>query len=83
MEPLKVTAVPAFADNYLWLIHAPHDFRRVVAVDPGDARAIQTVLQRDGLALAGILVTHHHNDHVGGVAELQAEFDVPLYGTTG
>ncbi len=79
--PLKVTRVPAFEDNYLWLIHgrgAAAD--RVVAVDPGDAEAILTALARDHLHLDGILVTHHHGDHVGGVAALVARYGVPVYG---
>lgn len=77
---LQVTAVPAFEDNYLWLIHAPANPLKVVAVDPGDASAILAVLERDGLILAGILVTHRHSDHVGGVEKLQSTFSVPLYG---
>jgi hydroxyacylglutathione hydrolase len=83
MATLQVTAVPAFTDNYLWLIHAPADPRRVVAVDPGDAVAIKAALTTNNLKLAGILVTHHHSDHVGGVATLQSGFDVPLYGPLG
>jgi hydroxyacylglutathione hydrolase len=83
MAFLQVTAVPAFNDNYLWLIHAPTDPQRVVAVDPGDASVIKAALTSNDLALGAILVTHHHNDHVGGVAELQSAFDVPLYGPLG
>ncbi len=81
VDALAVTRVPAFADNYLWLIHgtgAHH--RRVAAVDPGDAEAILVVLERDGLTLDSILTTHHHADHVGGVLELTRRFAVPVYG---
>lgn len=79
MNTLQVTAAPAFTDNYIWLIHSPRDNRRVVAVDPGDANAVRQVLQRDRLSLAGILVTHHHGDHTGGVVELAEEFDIRIY----
>ena len=72
MSKLAVTAVPAFDDNYLWLVHAPADPRQVLVVDPGDAAAVEAALRAQGLVLAGILVTHHHGDHVGGVQALVA-----------
>jgi hydroxyacylglutathione hydrolase len=72
MSQLTVTAVPAFDDNYLWLVHAPADPRQVLVVDPGDAAAVEMALRAQDLVLAGILVTHHHGDHVGGVKALVA-----------
>ena len=69
--------IPAFSDNYLWLLH---DGRRALIVDPGDAGPVQRVLQENGLELASILVTHHHPDHTGGVAELHAATGAPVYG---
>jgi len=80
VSALQVTAVPAFEDNYLWLVHGVTDTTRVVAVDPGDARAVNDCLRAHQWQLAGILVTHRHADHVGGVAQLQSEYSVPLYG---
>ncbi|WP_343585317.1 MBL fold metallo-hydrolase, partial [Herbaspirillum sp.] len=80
---LAVLAVPAFNDNYLWLIH---NGRYAAVVDPGDAGPILAALKANGLTLAAILLTHHHADHVGGVAELSerarsAEFpDIAVYG---
>lgn len=76
---LKVSAVRAFADNYIWLIHSPRDARQVVAVDPGDAAPVEKELS-NGLQLAGILITHRHADHVGGVERLSRDRAVPIYG---
>ena len=80
MPKLAVTAVPAFDDNYLWLVHAPADPRQVLVVDPGDAAAVEAALRAQSLVLAGILVTHHHGDHVGGVQALVAGAALPVFG---
>jgi hydroxyacylglutathione hydrolase len=77
---LRVTAQRAFSDNYLWLIHAPTDPARVAVVDPGDGAAVEKGLKDRNLELAAILVTHHHPDHVGGVAQLKEHWDVPVFG---
>jgi hydroxyacylglutathione hydrolase len=78
--PLDVRPVRAFSDNYIWLIEPPRTQRAVVAVDPGDAQPVIAELQRRGLSLAAILLTHHHPDHVGGVAELLRHWPVPVIG---
>jgi hydroxyacylglutathione hydrolase len=78
MEPhLTITAVPAFSDNYLWLLARGRD---AVVVDPGDAAPVVQALDRRGLDLAAILVTHHHGDHVGGVGALKARYGAVVYG---
>jgi hydroxyacylglutathione hydrolase len=69
---LEVTPVPAFRDNYIWLLRGPAHPRAVAVVDPGDAVPVFAVLEREGLSLAAILATHHHADHVGGVPALVA-----------
>jgi hydroxyacylglutathione hydrolase len=74
---LQVTAVPAFADNYLWLIH---NEQHAVVVDPGDASPINEALDSRQLTLIAILLTHHHADHAGGVSELINRWNVPVYG---
>jgi len=52
----------------------------VAAVDPGDAAVVERYLSEQGLRLVAILITHHHPDHVGGVLELVAGRDIPVYG---
>jgi hydroxyacylglutathione hydrolase len=74
---LAVLTVPAFKDNYLWLIH---DGVHAAAVDPGDAEPILAALQANGLTLTAILLTHHHADHIGGVMRLLEHSNVPVYG---
>lgn len=78
----RVVAVPAFDDNYLWLVLSP-DQRRAAVVDPGDAQAIEQALSSRGLSLDAILLTHHHRDHAGGVAALKARWSCPVYGPRG
>ncbi|MBI5613277.1 MAG: hydroxyacylglutathione hydrolase [Gammaproteobacteria bacterium] len=77
MEP--VLHVPAFQDNYIWLIRGRSP-DRVAIVDPGDAAPVLAALAERRLTPVAILCTHHHADHVGGVAELLAQFPVPVYG---
>jgi len=68
---LKISPIPAFNDNYLWLIEGTAEHAdECWVVDPGDASAVKAVLAEKGRKLDGILVTHHHPDHVGGIAEL-------------
>ncbi len=76
-KKVKISAIPAFADNYLWLIHNDSD---AIVVDPGDASPVLTTLTQQGLKLAAILLTHHHNDHIGGVAELVEKTSALVYG---
>jgi hydroxyacylglutathione hydrolase len=71
-----VSFIPAFKDNYIWLLTRG---KRAFVVDPGDAAPVQARLLADGLTLEGILITHHHADHQGGVAELKARWPVAVY----
>jgi hydroxyacylglutathione hydrolase len=74
MRMPTVLTVPAFNDNYLWLIH---DDRHAAVVDPGDAGPILAALAEHGLSLVAILLTHHHADHTGGVPGLLQDPGVP------
>lgn len=70
---LMIEPIPAFEDNYIWLLQRPGRGEAVV-VDPGEAGPVIERLQQDGLRLAAILITHHHGDHIGGVAALRARW---------
>lgn len=75
---LTIDPIPAFQDNYIWCLH-----RGGVAwvVDPGDAEAVETFLAARKLRLDGILITHHHSDHIGGLAQLARKHSVnTIYG---
>lgn len=74
---LKVLPVPALRDNYIWVIHDDH---AVAVVDPGEAEPIVAWLTDRGMRLSAILITHHHGDHVAGVATLVALHGCPVYG---
>ncbi|WP_395707357.1 hydroxyacylglutathione hydrolase [Casimicrobium huifangae] len=75
---VSIVPIPAFADNYIWaLVHRGH----CVVVDPGDAAPVEAFLAERQLTLDAILITHHHADHVGGVASLASSRpDLPVYG---
>jgi hydroxyacylglutathione hydrolase len=64
---LQITPIPAFQDNYLWLIENETE---TWIVDPGDAEPVLEVLAARNKKLTGILITHHHHDHIGGVERL-------------
>ncbi len=66
---LQVRPIPAFEDNYIWLLQCDGG-KSAVVVDPGDEEPVLALLAREGLELTAILVTHRHGDHVGGVVAL-------------
>lgn len=74
---MKLIPLPAFTDNYIWLLHDEH---QALVVDPGDAQAVLEALQRLDLQLKAILVTHHHADHTGGVAALRYVTGASVFG---
>jgi len=76
----KVTALPAFQDNYIWVMHDIENPENIIVVDPGDANVVSTAIAQKNWNLKAILITHHHHDHVGGLLELKEQFSVPVYG---
>ncbi len=70
--PARLAMIPAFTDNYIWAIRSP-DGRAALVVDPGDAGAVRRWLAESGCRLCAVLVTHHHFDHTGGLAELRGD----------
>ncbi|CAI8761325.1 hydroxyacylglutathione hydrolase GloB [Pseudomonas sp. IT-P100] len=77
---IQITALPAFTDNYIWLLQDT-DTRRCAVVDPGDAAPVLDWLAANpGWVLSDILITHHHHDHVGGVEQLKKATDAKVYG---
>lgn len=72
--------IPALTDNYIWALH---DGAQAWVVDPGQAEPVLAWLAAQRLQLAGILLTHHHGDHTGGVAALRAATAAPAWGPTG
>ncbi len=74
---MKLIPLPAFDDNYIWMLH---DGRRALVVDPGDAQPVLQALQHEGVQLQGILVTHHHGDHTGGVVALRDATGASVFG---
>ena len=73
---LQIIPIPAFKDNYIWLLHLG---KNAVVIDPGDAAPVIAILQKLSLNLTAILITHHHSDHIDGVHDLLAYQSVPVY----
>ena len=73
----EVMQIPAFKDNFIWLLRKGAS---AVVVDPGDAVPVLEVLDREKLILDSILITHHHKDHQGGVAQLLEKYSAQVFG---
>lgn len=80
---MKIVGLPTLSDNYTWIIQAdnPASLKTAWLLDPGEAQKVIQYFQTNKLQLAGILITHHHYDHVDGVAEILATLGkVPVIG---
>jgi hydroxyacylglutathione hydrolase len=76
----NIVAIPAFKDNYIWAVHSL-DGKQIVIVDPGMSQPVLEYLHTENLTLHGILITHHHYDHSGGVLDLLKQFpQAKVYG---
>jgi hydroxyacylglutathione hydrolase len=76
--PVTVTPVPCLSDNYAWLLRAPDG--RLAVCDPGEAEPVAAAIEAAGGRLDTILLTHHHGDHVAGVADLVKRFRARVVG---
>lgn len=76
---LEIVAVPAFADNYLWLAHDPESGRTAV-VDPGDGQAVLNAAAQRGWTIDMVLNTHWHPDHTGGNLKVKEATGALIYG---
>jgi hydroxyacylglutathione hydrolase len=74
---MQIISLPAFRDNYIWLLRDDH---HAVVVDPGDAAPVLAYLDAEGLSLSAVLITHFHPDHTAGIAPLLARHPAPVYG---
>ncbi len=73
---MNINPIPAFEDNYIWLIS---NNQHAVVVDPGDASPVIAYLKQHHLQLDAILITHHHADHIGGVNDLLSQYSCEVY----
>ena len=76
---LSIEPIAAFDDNYIWLLY-DEDSRQAFVVDPGDAAPVLATLRERQLERAGVLITHHHFDHVGGLETLRSQYQPVVYG---
>ncbi|HEB62960.1 MAG TPA: hydroxyacylglutathione hydrolase [Gammaproteobacteria bacterium] len=71
-----------FSDNYIWLIRSEEYSSRVIVVDPGEAEPVVDKLNRLSLIPVAIFITHGCHDHIDGISDLLALYDIPVYGST-
>jgi hydroxyacylglutathione hydrolase len=76
---MEIVAVPAFADNYLWLVHDDHSGATAV-VDPGDAASVLAGASERGWTITQVWNTHWHPDHTGGNLAIKAATGAIIFG---
>ena len=74
---MTIFPVPAFKDNYIWIVH---DEKHALIVDPGDSRSVISYLEKHHLTPLALVITHHHPDHIGGIKNLVELYNTPVYG---
>ncbi|MEK9591866.1 MAG: hydroxyacylglutathione hydrolase C-terminal domain-containing protein [Gammaproteobacteria bacterium] len=77
MTTLTISPIPAFSDNYIWLLHSSQE---AFVVDPGEPEPVLNALSDIDASLNGILVTHHHYDHTGAVESLKESTGCTVWG---
>lgn len=76
---MNLNSIPAFQDNYIWVLN--DEMGRCLIVDPGEAAPVLAAIAENGWQPEAILLTHHHNDHVGGVSDLHRHYpNLIVYG---
>lgn len=81
IQSVKISPIPVFSDNYIWVL-TQFPEKLTWLVDPGESRTVIEYLEREDLSLKGILLTHHHQDHSGGIEELLNHFgQISVYGS--
>ena len=76
-NPAQVYRIPAFNDNYIWMLHNPLT-KALAVIDPGEAEPVLAALKEHNLTPTEIVNTHHHGDHIGGNEVLRERFDIPV-----
>ncbi|MBL88111.1 MAG: hydroxyacylglutathione hydrolase [Gammaproteobacteria bacterium] len=74
---LSIQPIKAFSDNYIWLITTNEGS---LVVDPGDASAVIEYVESKNIDIKGILITHHHFDHTGGIVDLKKKYELDVFG---
>lgn len=81
MENLHIIPIPALRDNYIWAITRENS-KKIAIVDPSEHQPVITFMQKNSYELCSILITHHHYDHTGGIAQLVKDNPIPVWGAT-
>jgi hydroxyacylglutathione hydrolase len=78
---MSVVPIPAFFDNYIWAIIDDNEAGVFDCIDPGESAPVIRFADENKLRLRTILLTHHHNDHIGGVEQLLSQYpSCAIYG---
>ena len=76
---IRIHPIKAFNDNYIWTLINDNN-KQAIVIDPGQAQPVVDYLESNELELTSIWTTHHHHDHIGGVAELQESYPMTHLG---
>ncbi len=82
MSILDIQIIPAFSDNYIYLLTCP-ETKKVAVIDPGSAKPVLDFVDQNNLKIDKILCTHHHPDHIGGNQEVKKRFSSEVIGFVG
>ncbi len=79
MLEYEIITLPALKDNYIFIFKCLKS-KKIACIDPGDAEIVINYLSDNNLTLDYILITHHHYDHINGVAKLKHKYKAITYG---